>query len=136
MFEAKQVFLLGFWIGDEAQATNFRDMVRRHRWQLHGYGARKTDDEIAPQKRYRDIFAAKITVGRSLTAGSSTLYLFWYSTFYFSTKAVDYKGGFRHILNFGCMLLGKYAFFVLTGTIGFYACLWFVRKIYSAVKID
>ena len=34
------------------------------------------------------------------------------------------------------MLIGSYAFFVLTGTIGFYACFWFVRKIYSSVKID
>jgi transmembrane 9 superfamily protein 2/4 len=25
---------------------------------------------------------------------------------------------------------------VLTGTIGFYACFWFVRKIYASVKID
>jgi hypothetical protein len=24
----------------------------------------------------------------------------------------------------------------VTGTIGFYACFWFVRKIYSSVKID
>jgi hypothetical protein len=25
---------------------------------------------------------------------------------------------------------------VLTGTIGFYACYWFVRTIYASVKID
>ena len=28
------------------------------------------------------------------------------------------------------------AFFLLTGCIGFFACFWFVRKIYSAIKVD
>jgi len=26
--------------------------------------------------------------------------------------------------------------FILTGTVGFVACLWFVRRIFSAIKID
>ncbi|KAL8217359.1 hypothetical protein R6Q57_020732, partial [Mikania cordata] len=66
-----------------------------------------------------------------LTAGSSALYLFLYSIFYFFTK-LEITKLVSGILYFGYM----YAFFVLTGTIGFYACLWFVRKIYSSVKID
>lgn len=37
---------------------------------------------------------------------------------------------------FGCMLLASYAFFFLTGTVGFMACYKFVYVIYSAVKID
>jgi transmembrane 9 superfamily protein 2/4 len=37
---------------------------------------------------------------------------------------------------FGYMLLGSLAFFLSTGTIGFYACFLFVRTIYAAVKID
>lgn len=37
---------------------------------------------------------------------------------------------------FGYMFIVSYSFFCLTGTIGFYACYIFVRKIYSAVKID
>ena len=36
----------------------------------------------------------------------------------------------------GYMTIVSMAFFALTGTIGFYACYIFVRKIYSAVKID
>ncbi|GAB4853793.1 Transmembrane 9 super member 7 [Ancistrocladus abbreviatus] len=70
-----------------------------------------------------------------LTAGSSALYLFLYSIFYFFTK-LEITKLISGILYFGYMLIGSYAFFVLTGTIGFYACFWFVRKIYSSVKID
>ncbi|GMQ06125.1 hypothetical protein CsSME_00050832 [Camellia sinensis var. sinensis] len=70
-----------------------------------------------------------------LTAGSSALYLFLYCTFYFFTK-LEITKLVSGILYFGYMLIGSYVFFVLTGTIGFYACLWFVRKIYSSVKID
>ncbi|CAA7408780.1 unnamed protein product [Spirodela intermedia] len=70
-----------------------------------------------------------------LTASSSALYLFLYSAFYFFTK-LEITKVVSGILYFGYMLIVSYAFFVLTGTIGFYACLWFVRKIYSSVKID
>ncbi|KAJ0959704.1 hypothetical protein J5N97_000631 [Dioscorea zingiberensis] len=70
-----------------------------------------------------------------LTAGSSALYLFLYSAFYFFSK-LEITKFVSGILYFGYMLIVSYAFFVLTGTIGFYACFWFVRKIYSSVKID
>ncbi|XP_009762751.1 transmembrane 9 superfamily member 7 isoform X1 [Nicotiana tabacum] len=70
-----------------------------------------------------------------LTAGSSALYLFLYSVFYFFTK-LEISKLVSGILYFGYMLIASYAFFVLTGTIGFCACFWFVRKIYSSVKID
>ncbi|XP_038987178.1 transmembrane 9 superfamily member 7-like [Phoenix dactylifera] len=70
-----------------------------------------------------------------LTAGSSALYLFLYSAFYFFTK-LEITRVVSGILYFGYMLIGSYGFFVLTGTIGFYACFWFVCKIYSSVKID
>jgi transmembrane 9 superfamily protein 2/4 len=46
------------------------------------------------------------------------------------TKAVP------SVLYFGYMLIASYAFFVLTGTIGFYACFWFTWHIYSSLKID
>ncbi|CAK7356852.1 unnamed protein product [Dovyalis caffra] len=70
-----------------------------------------------------------------LTAGSSALYLFLYSIFYFFTK-LEITKFVSGVLYFGYMIIISYAFFVLTGTIGFYACFWFVRKIYSSVKID
>ncbi|KAH7294029.1 hypothetical protein KP509_28G053300 [Ceratopteris richardii] len=70
-----------------------------------------------------------------LTSGSSALYLFLYATFYFFTKLEITKvvSGF---LYFGYMVIISYSFFVLTGTVGFYACFWFVRTIYASVKID
>ncbi|KAI6680411.1 hypothetical protein NL676_034292 [Syzygium grande] len=70
-----------------------------------------------------------------LTAGSSALYLFLYATFYFFTK-LEITKLVSGALYFGYMLIVSYAFFVLTGTIGFYACFWFTRLIYSSVKID
>ncbi|KAF2927255.1 hypothetical protein DAI22_06g190600 [Oryza sativa Japonica Group] len=70
-----------------------------------------------------------------LTAGSSALYLFAYAIFYFFNK-LEITKLVSGILYFGYMLIISYAFFVLTGTIGFYACFWFVRKIYASVKID
>ncbi|XP_047325855.1 transmembrane 9 superfamily member 8-like [Impatiens glandulifera] len=70
-----------------------------------------------------------------LTSGSSALYLFLYATFYFFTK-LEITKLVSGILYFSYMLLVSYAFFVATGTIGFYACFWFTRLIYSSVKID
>ncbi|KAL2236911.1 transmembrane 9 superfamily member 8 [Sesamum indicum] len=70
-----------------------------------------------------------------LTSGSSALYLFLYATFYFFTK-LDITKPVSGALYFGYMLIASYAFFVLTGTIGFYACFIFTRLIYSSVKID
>ncbi|ERN18708.1 hypothetical protein AMTRI_Chr12g273170 [Amborella trichopoda] len=70
-----------------------------------------------------------------LTSGSSALYLFLYAAFYFFTK-LEITKPVSGLLYFGYMLIVSYAFFVLTGTIGFYACFWFTRLIYSSVKID
>ncbi|XP_004288944.1 PREDICTED: transmembrane 9 superfamily member 7-like [Fragaria vesca subsp. vesca] len=70
-----------------------------------------------------------------LTIGSSGLYMFAYSTFYFFTP-LEIEKFVPVIIYFGYMLMGSFAFFVLTGTIGFCACFWFVRKIYSSVKFD
>lgn len=40
------------------------------------------------------------------------------------------------LLYFGYTALMVLSFWLLTGTIGFYAAYMFVRKIYAAVKID
>eukprot|EP00884_Botryococcus_braunii_P008276 jgi/Botrbrau1/1744/Bobra.0217s0002.1 len=69
------------------------------------------------------------------TSGSSALYLFLYSFFYFFTK-LDITKMVPMLLYFGYMSIISYSFFCLTGTIGFYACYMFVRKIYAAIKID
>ncbi|KAL8137364.1 hypothetical protein V2J09_003365 [Rumex salicifolius] len=63
-----------------------------------------------------------------LTSGSSALYLFLYAAFYFFTK-LEITKPVSGILYFGYMLIASYAFFVLTGAIGFFACLWFTRRL-------
>ena len=69
------------------------------------------------------------------TSGSSALYLFLYSILYFYTKLeIVLRTG--TVLYFGYMLIISTSFFLLTGTIGFLACFWFVRVIYGAIKVD
>lgn len=70
-----------------------------------------------------------------LSSGSCALYLFLYSVMYFFTKLeiIKFSSG---LLFFGYMFLVSFAFFILTGTIGYFACYFFVRKIYSSIKID
>eukprot|EP00027_Filamoeba_sp_ATCC50430_P000432 CAMPEP_0168557184 /NCGR_PEP_ID=MMETSP0413-20121227/9288_1 /TAXON_ID=136452 /ORGANISM="Filamoeba nolandi, Strain NC-AS-23-1" /LENGTH=642 /DNA_ID=CAMNT_0008588195 /DNA_START=93 /DNA_END=2021 /DNA_ORIENTATION=- len=70
-----------------------------------------------------------------LTAGASAFYMFLYSVFYFFTK-LEIETAVSTLMYFGYTLIMALVFFVLTGTIGFYACHMFVRKIYSAVKVD
>ncbi|CAM9161670.1 unnamed protein product [Pylaiella littoralis] len=70
-----------------------------------------------------------------LSAGSSAGYLFVYSVWYFYSK-LDISGFVPTSLYFGYMLVIALTFFLLTGSSGFFACFWFVRKIYSAIKVD
>ncbi|KAH7284309.1 hypothetical protein KP509_34G048200 [Ceratopteris richardii] len=69
------------------------------------------------------------------TSGFSAFYLFLYAAFYFFTK-LEITKVVSGILYFSYMIIISYGFFVLTGTIGFYACFWFVRTIYASVKFD
>jgi len=70
-----------------------------------------------------------------LTSGASAFYMFLYAIFYFFTK-LEIEKAVSGLLYFGYTAIMALAFFVMTGTIGFYACLIFVRKIYSQVKVD
>eukprot|EP00903_Cladosiphon_okamuranus_P019925 g18312.t1 len=70
-----------------------------------------------------------------LSAGSSAGYLFVYSVWYFYSK-LDISGFVSTSLYFGYMFVIALTFFLLTGSSGFFACFWFVRKIYSAIKVD
>jgi transmembrane 9 superfamily member 2/4 len=40
------------------------------------------------------------------------------------------------MLYFGYMAMASWAFFLLTGSIGFVSCLAFVNRIYAAIKVD
>lgn len=70
-----------------------------------------------------------------LTSGFTAFYLFIYCVHYFVTK-LNIEDAASTFLYFGYTLIMVYLFFLLTGTIGFFACFWFVRKIYSVVKVD
>lgn len=70
-----------------------------------------------------------------LSAGSSGGYLFLYSMWYFLSK-LNIQGFVPSVLYFSYMAMVSLTFFMLTGAIGFFACLWFVRKIYGAIKVD
>lgn len=70
-----------------------------------------------------------------LTSGSAAVYLFMYSFLYFYTK-LNITAVVSTILYFGYMAMISLTFFFLTGTIGYFACLWFTRKIYGSIKID
>uniref|UniRef100_A0A4D5R996 Transmembrane 9 superfamily member n=2 Tax=Scolopendra TaxID=41364 RepID=A0A4D5R996_SCOVI len=70
-----------------------------------------------------------------LTSGFTSFYLFVYCIHYFLTK-LNIEGFASTFLYFGYTFIMVFLFFLLTGTIGFFACFWFVRKIYSVVKVD
>lgn len=70
-----------------------------------------------------------------LTSGFTSFYLAIYCIHYFITK-LDIVGSASTFLYFGYTSVMVFCFFLLTGTIGFLACFWFVRKIYSVVKVD
>ena len=54
--------------------------------------------------------------------------MFAYSVFYFYTK-LEITKFVSALLYFGYMSIAALVFFVSTGTIGFYACYWFVWKV-------
>ncbi|KAK9393614.1 transmembrane 9 superfamily member 2-like [Crotalus adamanteus] len=70
-----------------------------------------------------------------LTSSFTAVYLFIYAIHYFFSK-LQITGIASTILYFGYTMIMVLIFFLFTGTIGFFACFWFVSKIYSVVKVD
>lgn len=70
-----------------------------------------------------------------LTSGFTAVYFFIYCIHYYVAK-LEISGFTNMFLYFGYTLIMVFLFFLLTGTIGFFACFWFVSKIYSVVKVD
>jgi len=69
-----------------------------------------------------------------LTSGSTAAYVFLYSAFYFSK--LESSLSITYFLFFGYMSIISVGIFLLTGTVGFFAALWFNIKIFSSIKID
>jgi len=70
-----------------------------------------------------------------LAAGSTSIYVYLYSIYYFFFKTKMY-GLFQTAFYFGYMALFSTALGMMCGTLGYLGTSLFVRKIYSTVKID
>ncbi|KAG6031183.1 hypothetical protein E4U41_007657 [Claviceps citrina] len=70
-----------------------------------------------------------------LAAGMSGGYIFLNCLLYLITK-VKLSGLAGIVLYIGYSALISFLFFILAGSIGYFASWWFVRKIYSSIKID
>eukprot|EP00002_Diphylleia_rotans_P032693 TRINITY_DN6881_c0_g1_i1.p1 TRINITY_DN6881_c0_g1~~TRINITY_DN6881_c0_g1_i1.p1 ORF type:complete len:209 (-),score=24.22 TRINITY_DN6881_c0_g1_i1:547-1173(-) len=70
-----------------------------------------------------------------LASGSSALYMFIYCVYYFLNK-LEIHSFVPVLLFFSYTFIMCLILFLMTGSVGFLACFWFVRKIYAAVKVD
>ncbi|KAF2088553.1 endosomal P24A protein-like protein [Saccharata proteae CBS 121410] len=69
------------------------------------------------------------------TAGASAAYVFAYALLYW-VKALSFGSWTSGVLYLGYSGLISVLFFILTGTIGFFASWLFVLKIYGSIKVD
>merc|ERR1712217_372973 len=70
-----------------------------------------------------------------LSSATSALYVFLYSVLYFSSR-LQIEKLVSTLLYFGYMTIISIIFFLLTGSIGLLASLFFVRAIYGSIKVD
>merc|ERR1712087_790903 len=70
-----------------------------------------------------------------LSSAASAFYVFFYSIIYFRSR-LQIDKFVSALLYFGYMYMISILFFVLTGSIGLLASFFFVRAIYSSIKID
>ncbi|XP_078486667.1 transmembrane 9 superfamily member 4 [Ciona intestinalis] len=70
-----------------------------------------------------------------VVSGGAAVYVFFYSMFYFHTQ-LSISAFVPTILYFGYTFIIVFTFWILTGSIGFFASYSFIRKIYAQVKID
>lgn len=70
-----------------------------------------------------------------LAAGMSAGYIFLNAIVLWITK-LSMSSVAGTVLYLGYSLLISFLAFILTGSIGYFASWWFVRKIYSSIKID
>jgi transmembrane 9 superfamily protein 2/4 len=70
-----------------------------------------------------------------VTGGACAVYLFLYAMWY-NLTSLDMTGPVSLLIYFGYMGLISFAFFLVTGTIGFFSCLTFNWIIYGSIKVD
>jgi len=69
------------------------------------------------------------------TSGFTAVYLAIYCVHYFNSK-LTITGTISTILYFSYTGIFVFLFFLMTGTIGFFATFFFIHKIYGSVKVD
>lgn len=69
-----------------------------------------------------------------LTSASTAIYVFLYSSFYFSKLESNLL--ITYLLFFGYMLIISFGIFLITGTVGFFAGLWFNMVVFGSLKVD
>ncbi|KAJ1565232.1 hypothetical protein HK096_003904, partial [Nowakowskiella sp. JEL0078] len=70
-----------------------------------------------------------------MTAGASGFYVFMYSILYYARR-LTIDNFPSAVLYFGWSFVMSILFTILTGSVGYIACLYFVRKIFSSIKVD
>lgn len=68
-------------------------------------------------------------------SGSTALYTFGYSIFWFRSLEAS-RMLMTYMLYFGYMFLISFAMLLVTGMVGSLSSLWFVKKIFSSIKVD
>jgi transmembrane 9 superfamily member 2/4 len=69
------------------------------------------------------------------SSGSTAFYTFLYSIFWFRTLEAS-RMIMTYLLYFGYMFLISFAILLVFGSVGALTSLWFVRKIFSTIKVD
>jgi len=69
-----------------------------------------------------------------LCAGSISVYVFLYSTLYFSKLEANLA--VTYVIYFGYMFLLSAALFLLCGSVGYGSAFWFIKQIYGSIKVD
>lgn len=70
-----------------------------------------------------------------LTSGACAGYMLLYALWYHITE-LEMEGFVSFMLYYGYMSIITITFFLITGTIGYFACFWFNQKIYGSIKVD
>ena len=70
-----------------------------------------------------------------LASGSCSFYTILYAIWYNMTE-LDMHGFVPLVIYLGYMFALSFSFFLITGTIGFFACFWFNTTIYGSIKVD
>ncbi|XP_043931448.1 transmembrane 9 superfamily member 2-like [Protopterus annectens] len=71
---------------------------------------------------------------RSFLASGCTAVYFLINALYFFLTTLKLQGAASTVLFFGYNLILGFILFLLTGTIGFFACFWFLTKIYTVTN--